>query len=425
MTEHDKIQDVRLDGLETAIRQQTKILADLRKFHMPWIDSEWQTKLRMKVVLPIVKFGAVLSVATALIKGVSWYITDMKVEEMANRYQQVAMRLFFEEHDSAVAIEFMDKAVALREKNTDYRFRRAFLAGTAIVRELAAVSRPLTREESDKAHRVLAEAVFLKSQEPTRFEPYLLEAQVQTALKNYDKAFAAFAKARELAGENLIVLLNYAECAFRAKKYELTDELLTAAETLRPDSRWVLLQRGEYEHVVHRDAAKARACYEKFIAADPSSARAWHDLGWTWIAPDSRDCAKAREAMRRALALQPNYKEAYFAMGMFYQFEGNMSAARTWFDGAVALDANYLEAIKWRGIVSGELEDWSASADDFAAALRLDPMNADLYARRAKVLRKKGDLVGARVEIDFALELAPENPRYMKLRDEFAAGEEK
>lgn len=37
MTQHDKIQDLRLDGLEEGIRQQTK--------------------LRMKVVLPLIKFA--------------------------------------------------------------------------------------------------------------------------------------------------------------------------------------------------------------------------------------------------------------------------------------------------------------------------------------------------------------------------------
>lgn len=405
MTQHDKVQDLRLDGLEEGIRQQTKILADLRKFHMPWIDSAWQTKLRMKVVLPLVKFGAAASAVTIIIKGVSWYITDTKIEAMAQRYQQVATRLFFDEQDSSVAIEFMDKAVALREKNTDYRFRRAFMAGTAMVRELVAVTRPLTREETDKAHRVLAEAIFLKSQEPTRYEPYVLEAQAQMVLKNYDKALAGFAKARELSGENLLVLLSYAECAFRAKQHELTEELLTAAEAIRPDSRWVLLQRGEFEHSVKRDAVKARAAYEKYLAADPSSARAWRDLGWTYLSAEGRDFKKAREAMRKALELQPNYKDALFAMGMIYELEGKHSAARVWFDGALALDPNYFEALKWRGIAAGELGDWRASARDFAAALKLDPMNADLYRRRANVLEKKGDLEEAKIDREFAEEL--------------------
>lgn len=405
MTQHDKIQDLRLDGLEEGIRQQTKILADLRKFHMPWIDSAWQTKLRMKVVLPLVKFGAAASAVTIIIKGVSWYITDTKIEAMAQRYQQVAQRLFFEEHDSSVAIEFMDKAVALREKNTEYRFRRAFMAGTAMVRELVTVSRPLTREETDKAHRALAEAIFLKSQEPTRYEPYVLEAQAQMVLKNYDKALAGFAKARELSGENLLVLLSYAECAFRAKQHELTEELLTAAEAIRPDSRWVLLQRGEFEHSVKRDAAKARAAYEKFLAQDPNSARAWRDLGWTYLSAEGRDFKKAREAMRKAIELQPNYKEALFAMGMIYELEGKPSAARVWFDSALTIDANYLEALKWRGIVAGELGDWRASARDFAAALKLDPMNADLYRRRANVLEKKGDFEEAKIDREFAEEL--------------------
>lgn len=423
MTQHDKIQDARLDGLEAAIDRQTKILADLRKFHMPWIDSAWQTKLRMKVILPLVKFGAAASAVTIIIKGASWYITDRKVEQMAARYGEVANRLFFEEKDSAVAIEFMDKAVALREKNADYRFRRAFMAGTALVKELLRVNRPLTNEETDRVHRALAEAVFLKSLEPNRFEPLLLEGQVQTVLKEYDKALKAYEKALAMAPENVMVLSAYSECALRAKKNELAGELLAKAEALRPNSKWLLLQRGEFEHQTNRDAVKARECYEEFLKAFPTSTRAWHDLGWTWVSREGSDYKKAREAMRQALEIDPNYKEAAYAMGMFYNFETNMPAAKIWFDRAVQLDPNYLEAIKWRGIARGELADWTGAAADFETAITLDPMNADLYYRRARVLQKKGDLNGAKLDIDFALELKPENARYLKLKEELTAKE--
>lgn len=425
MTQHDKVQDARIDGLEAAIDRQTKILADLRKFHMPWIDSEWQTKIRMKIVLPLVKFGAAASAVTIVINALSWYITDRKVEAMAARYGEVANRLFYEEKDTSVALEFMDKAIALREKNPDYRFRRAFMAGSSLVKELLRVSRPLTEDETDRVHHALAEAVFLKSLEPERFEPHILEGQVQSVLKNYDKALKAYEQALKMAPDNLMVLTGYAECALKAGKHDLAGELLSKAEAVRPDSKWLLLQRGEYEHQAHRDGKKAREYYEKFLAAFPNSARAWHDFSWTWISRDGNDYAQARDAARRALEIDPNYKQAAFAMGMFYNLETNMPAARLWFDRAVQLDANYLEAIKWRGIVRGELADWSGAAADFEKAITLDPMNADIYFRRARVMQKQGDLAQARLDVDFALELKPTNARYLKLKEELTNKEAK
>lgn len=405
MTEHDKLQDQRLDGVEEVIRQQTKILSDIRKYHMPWIDSAWQTKLRMKVILPIIKLGAAVSAVTIIAKGASWYITDKKVERMASHYATVANRLFFEEKDTDVAIEFMDKAVALREKNADYRFRRAFMSGSAIVKDLVKVTRPLTSEEKDKAHRVLAEAIYLRSLEPKRFEPVLLEAQAHAVLKDSDKAIKAFDQALAMSGDNLLVLLSYAECAYRMKDYERTDRLLTKAEALKPDSKWICLQRGEYYHRAEGNLMKARECYEKFLAAFPKSARAWYDLAWTHVAKDECDFAQARALLRKALALDPYYKEAYLAMGLMYQFESNAPAAKAWLDKALHLDGDYLEALTARAIVYGELENWTASAADFEAAIRLDPLNADLYRRRARVLEKKGDLKLAKVDSDFVEEL--------------------
>lgn len=405
MTEHDKLQDQRLDGVEEVIRQQTKILSDIRKYHMPWIDSAWQTKLRMKVILPIIKLGAAVSAVTIIGKGISWYVTDKKVERMASQYAAVANRLFFEEKDADVAIEFMDKAVALREKNADYRFRRAFMSGSSIVKNLVKVTRPLTTEEKDKAHRVLAEAIYLRNLEPNRYEPVLLEAQAHAVLKDADKAVKCFDQALEMAGDNLLVVLSYAECAYRMKDYSRTDSLLKKAEALRPDSTWVLLQRGEYYHRAEGDGIKARECYEKFLSVFPKSARAWYDLGWTYVGKDERDPAKARALFRKALALDPYYKEAYLSTGMTYHFEGNAPAAKEWLDKAIELDGDYLEALTTRAIVNGELGRWDASAADFEAAIRLDPLNADLYRRRARVLEKKGDITAAKVDLDFVEEL--------------------
>jgi len=176
LTQHDKIQDAeiqkqaaRLANVEESIRLQTNILEQIRNFHMPWSVSEKRTKFHKRYVRPILKIGAAITLSTGLIKGGGAYLESRKVSKMAERYAQVADRLYFEENNTEVAVEFLQKATDLRSGNPEYRFRRAFIEGASVARRLGDLTRPFTTEELDKAHRVYAEGVFLQQLEPERF----------------------------------------------------------------------------------------------------------------------------------------------------------------------------------------------------------------------------------------------------------------
>ena len=77
-------------------------------------------------------------------------------------------------------------------------------------------------------------------------------------------------------------------------------------------------------------------------------------------------------------------------------------------DKAIAIDGNYLTAYKWRGITHGDMKRFEDAIQDFNTAIRLDPMNADLYVRRAQMNEKRGHLDDALRDLRFAYDLEPD-----------------
>ena len=176
---------------------------------------------------------------------------------------------------------------------------------------------------------------------------------------------------------------------------------------LNPKSKWAWLWKGVVAMDFKKDAEAARACYDKALEIDPKFDLALYNRGWTYATGKEKRYDLARAEMKKALAVNPDYKEACYAMGMFYGYEDNYSVAKVWMDKAVAMDANVLLAHKWRGIICGEMAQYGEAVASFGAAILLDPMNADLYVRRAKMSVALGKLDDALRDLNFAYELDP------------------
>ena len=88
---------------------------------------------------------------------------------------------------------------------------------------------------------------------------------------------------------------------------------------------------------------------------------------------------------------------------------------------AVDMDAGFLLAHKWRGVICGEMAQYEEAIRSFDAAIRLDPMNADLYVRRAKMSSALGRSDEALRDLLFASEQDPTAKRtLMYLGDVYA-----
>ena len=411
-TQYDKEQDKRIAANSEAIERLAEYMHQIRNFHMPWAESPFQTKLRKRLVKPILKITAGVTIGMSLFKGVGVYLEKQKLHTMAERYAQVATRLYNDENNAEVALPFLEKAISIDSEQPEYLFTRAYMQGMAATRTLSNLKRPYTKAELDLAHRSYAEAVYLQGLEPDRPEPYILQAQILTVLKEPIRARQAIEKAIAIDPKNDFAYIRLAmiqlDCDKDVKGAEAS---LAKAMELNPTSKWVWLWKGIVALEFKSDYVAARENCRKAIELDPKFDLAHYNLAWALASGKDKDYKLARKELKKALAVNPDYKEAFYAMGMFYGYEDNYTVANVWMDKAIELDARFLPAQKWKGIICGEMAHYEEAVKSFDAAIHLDPMNADLYVRRAKMYAAVNRKDEARRDLNFALDLDSKGAR--------------
>jgi len=412
ISEHDKVQDRRIEANSQAIENLVKYMREVRNHFEPIyalaekVPEKWtKTVIRLRT---IAKLGIVF---VLLAKGGGWYINKQKLHKMADRYAEVARRLYYTENNPDVALPFVDKALEIEKESPEYIFFKAYIKGMAATRDLLNLGRPFNKKELDRAHQAYAEAVFLQGLEPERPEPYILQGQILAALKETARAKEAIEKAVSLDPKSDFALMRLATVQLDEKDVAGAEASLEKSLELNPKSKWAWLWKGVVAMDFKKDPEAARACCDKALEIDPKFDLALYNRGWTYATGKEKRYDMAREEMKKALAVNPDYKEACYAMGMFYGYEDNYTVAKVWMDKAIAMDAGFLLAHKWRGIICGEVAQYEEAVKSFGAAILLDPMNADLYVRRAKMSVALGKLDEALRDLNFAYELDPKAKR--------------
>lgn len=406
-TKHDREQDARIDANTEAISVIVSYIRELRDHFEPLsafvenVPERWKRMAR--TVRTLAGLGAVAAVAAQV--G-AWYFNKRELHQMADRYAQVGIKLYYRENNPEVALPFIDKAIEIESECPEFIFQRAYMQGMAATRALSNLKRPYTKAELDLAHRSYAEAVYLQGLEPDRPEPYILQAQILTVLKEPARARQAIEKAIAIDPRNDFAHIRLAMIQLDCDKdVEGAEASLARAMELNPTSKWVWLWKGIVALEFKSDYAAARENCRKAIELDPKFDLAHYNLAWALASGKDKDYRLAREELKKALAVNPDYKEAFYAMGMFYGYEDNYTVANVWMDKAIELDAKFLPAQKWKGIICGEMAHYEDAVKSFDAAIHLDPMNADLYVRRAKMYAAMGRKGAARRDLNFALDL--------------------
>jgi Flp pilus assembly protein TadD len=145
-------------------------------------------------------------------------------------------------------------------------------------------------------------------------------------------------------------------------------------------------------------------------------ARAWSKLGALHaLTPDYLNIdyrvaeAAATTGARRALALQPNLAEPHAVLGQVHTQALRFREARVAYEQALAIDANDLTANLWYAIDLGNTGYQRAKAARLERVLEMDPLLPNALNHYGEVLFSKGDLDGARRNLERAKELGAAN----------------
>ncbi|HEX5385526.1 MAG TPA: protein kinase [Gemmatimonadales bacterium] len=172
------------------------------------------------------------------------------------------------------------------------------------------------------------------------------------------------------------------------------------------------------------DIELAADLYRRALGADSSFALAWARLAradaFTYWFGNDRSAAHAarieREA-RRALALGPDLPEAHVAMGFFHYWgQLDYAAALDEFAAASRLEPNNADAAYAAGLVQRRQGKWEQAVASFTHATALDPRSVDDLFDLASTYFMMRAYADAERVLERAAELAPDSPDVYALR---------
>jgi tetratricopeptide (TPR) repeat protein len=207
--------------------------------------------------------------------------------------------------------------------------------------------------------------------------------------KNWEKAIGDFQKALEQDpgdGEAHFLL---ARAYKETGDFESMVSHLDAADSLWPKGEDKIreLRADTWEAIFNSGLKNAdgeeyeRACkdFQLAIAVLPERYEAYTNAGYVWQHLDNNDSAlyyytRAYEIDPGNIKILENFASLCFNIGMF-------AKADSLYEKILAQDPNNVEALKRRGMIASENEDYTTAVDYFARALELEPDNCDLWFR--------------------------------------------
>lgn len=151
---------------------------------------------------------------------------------------------------------------------------------------------------------------------------------------------------------------------------------------------------------------RARDLYEQALRLHPGHADALHLLGVVDYTQGNHE--KAVERISKSVAIYPDNPAARLNLGNALRAIDRLAEAQTQYDAALALNANYVNALVAKAVVLDELERWDESLDCFSQALALQGNSATTYFNRGNGYRKRCLWKQAVADYDHALNLQPD-----------------
>ena len=299
-------------------------------------------------------------------------ITDVSLKigenpKNADLYNQRA-KLHLQRKDVANAFIDMNSALALDTTKADYflTLADAHFAASKVSKSKSALEKCLSLDPKNKdAHQKLAELYFYATQykealaqidEVIKIDinsspAYFFRGMCYRDMGDTTKAISSFQTATEQNPKDYNSYLQIA-ILYHAKKNKLALQYYDAALRANPKVADAYYDRGLFNQEILKDFDKAIQDYTSCLEVNPKDLRAHFALGFVHY-EYLKIYDVAIQHYTDALNIDPNYAEASFNRGLCYESLGNIAAAASDFNQALAARKDYKPAQEALQRVSG------------------------------------------------------------------------
>ena len=137
-----------------------------------------------------------------------------------------------------------------------------------------------------------------------------------------------------------------------------------------------------------------------------------------WQALEANNLPMAEEKLAIAYAYVPDNSETLFALGNLRLAQNDPSAAQSFYRAVLNLNPLHKGAFNNLGVIALDVKNYDEAENYFRRAEDIDPRNAKTHFLLAKALVGQNNRQAAKIEIDTALRLKPEQAEFQQLREE-------
>ena len=231
---------------------------------------------------------------------------------------------------------------------------------------------------------------------------YLTLSDIYLAMVQVNKSQDAIIKALSIAPQNVEAYLKLAELNLYLKKYEETHQNADKAIEIQSLTPKAFFIKG-FAYKESGDSSKAVRSFMKTIEIDPEYYDAYMQLG---LMLSIRKNKNAIDYFNSALNIKPKSIEAYYALGMFQQENGNPDAAIKAYKNIIVIDPKYKQAYYNTGYVYLEYKKaYNEAVKSFTEAINIDKNYAEAYYNRGYTYELMNDFDNARKDYKMAMQI--------------------
>jgi cytochrome c-type biogenesis protein CcmH/NrfG len=139
-----------------------------------------------------------------------------------------------------------------------------------------------------------------------------------------------------------------------------------------------------------------------------------YNSGWQALESNNLDLAAKKLAL--AYAYVPDNSETLFAIGNLRLAQNDRASAQSFYRTVLNLDPKHKGAFNNLGVIALDEQQYAEAEKWFRRAEDIDPRNAKTHFLLAKTLFAENDRQAARIEIDIAIRLDPDQPEFAALK---------